>query len=408
LTGVVTGSTVQLYATSYNILDLDTTYLYGITDTLAFTTASQAAGEVFTVLATAPSDSNFKGVSFAPTIPAGGVEITSSPSGLMFTSAGAGCAPGTYTTPQTLVWTPGNSCTLSVVTPQSGATGVEYSFSQWEDGTTTTTHTVIAPSSPATYNASFQTLYQLTTSAGAGGSVSPGGFIPAGTNAVVTATPFAGNYFVNFTGTTTSTTNPLTLLMNGPQSITANFAPQITPAITWPTPAAINFGSALSKAQLDATASVPGTFVYNPPLGTVLPAGIGQTLSVTFTPNDTTIYTTANASTTITVNPGAAGPATLVVTSVLTRSSGNVTVQITVANTGGAAASNVVLTNAKVGADPGTPLPQNLGTIPAGGTAQTTVTVPASVGAPGAASSLAIGGTFTGGTFSSSTRITLP
>jgi hypothetical protein len=143
-------------------------------------------------------------------------------------------------------------------------------------------------------------------------------------------------------------------------------------------------------------------------LGTVLPAGVGETLSVTFTPNDTTIYTPANASTTITVNPGAAGPATLVVTSVLTRSSGNATVQITVANTGGTAASNVVLTNAKVGADLGTPLPQNLGTIPSGGTAQTTVTVPGSVGAPGAASSLAIGGTFTGGTFSSSTRITLP
>ena len=47
--------------------------------------------------------------------------------------------------------------------------------------------------------------------------------------------------------------------------------------------------------QLDATASVPGTFTYTPAAGTVLNAGKGQTLSVTFTPTDTTDYTTATA-----------------------------------------------------------------------------------------------------------------
>src|SRR5207244_779141 len=38
-----------------------------------------------------------------------------------------------------------------------------------------------------------------------------------------------------------------------------------------------------------------GTFVYNPPAGTVLNAGNGQTLSVTFTPNDTTNFSPATA-----------------------------------------------------------------------------------------------------------------
>ena len=62
-----------------------------------------------------------------------------------------------------------------------------------------------------------------------------------------------------------------------------------TPAITWPTPAAITYGTALSATQLNATGrrSVPGTFVYTPASGTVLGAGVGQTLSVTFTPTDT-------------------------------------------------------------------------------------------------------------------------
>ena len=41
-----------------------------------------------------------------------------------------------------------------------------------------------------------------------------------------------------------------------------------------------------------ATPEVPGTFVYNPPAGTIEPVGT-DTLSVTFTPTDTTNYTTA-------------------------------------------------------------------------------------------------------------------
>ena len=156
LAGTVSGNTVQLYATNYTLSDLDLTFLYGITDNLTFTTASQASGESFTLLDTAPSDSNFKGVSFAPTLPAGSATITTSPSGLAFTSAGTGCAPGTYTTPVTLIWTPGSSCSLSVVTPQTSL-GTQYLFSQWQDGTTSTTDTVTAPATSAVYNASFTT-----------------------------------------------------------------------------------------------------------------------------------------------------------------------------------------------------------------------------------------------------------
>ena len=37
---------------------------------------------------------------------------------------------------------------------------------------------------------------------------------------------------------------------------------QATPTLTWNTPAAITYGTALGAAQLDATASVPGTFTY--------------------------------------------------------------------------------------------------------------------------------------------------
>ena len=44
-----------------------------------------------------------------------------------------------------------------------------------------------------------------------------------------------------------------------------------------------------------------GTFAYTPALGTVLKGGNGQTLSVTFTPTDTTDYATTTATATINI-----------------------------------------------------------------------------------------------------------
>jgi hypothetical protein len=152
LTGTVVDGVAYLYATNYTIADLDPTYIYGIADTLTTTTNP---GTTFTQLAAAPSDSNFKGISLAPTLPAGSATITSTPSGLAFTSAGTGCAPGTYTTPVTLIWTPGSPCQLSVTSPQTDS-GAQYIFSQWQDGTTATTDSVTAPSSSAVYTATFQ------------------------------------------------------------------------------------------------------------------------------------------------------------------------------------------------------------------------------------------------------------
>src|SRR4029079_2587830 len=58
------------------------------------------------------------------------------------------------------------------------------------------------------------------------------------------------------------------------------------PTVTWGAPAPITTGTALSAVQLNATADVPGTFVYSPALGIILPVG-QQTLTVTFTPTNT-------------------------------------------------------------------------------------------------------------------------
>jgi uncharacterized delta-60 repeat protein len=58
--------------------------------------------------------------------------------------------------------------------------------------------------------------------------------------------------------------------------------------VTWTNPATIVYGTPLSDSELNATANMPGTFVYTPPAGTVLGAG-DRTLSVTFSPNDTAV-----------------------------------------------------------------------------------------------------------------------
>jgi hypothetical protein len=73
-----------------------------------------------------------------------------------------------------------------------------------------------------------------------------------------------------------------------------------TPVITWANPADITYNAALGATQLNATASAAGSFVYTPADGTVLNAGMGQTLHADFTPTDTANYN--NASKDVSIN----------------------------------------------------------------------------------------------------------
>lgn len=72
------------------------------------------------------------------------------------------------------------------------------------------------------------------------------------------------------------------------------------PAIAWASPEKITYGTPLSTAQLNASASVPGTFVYTPSLGAILAAG-DHTPSVIFTPSNSSDYTPAQAAVMLTV-----------------------------------------------------------------------------------------------------------
>ena len=67
-----------------------------------------------------------------------------------------------------------------------------------------------------------------------------------------------------------------------------------SPVITWASPVSATYGTALSAAQLNATANVAGTFTFTPSAGAVLSAGT-NTLSVVFTPADPSTYNSSSA-----------------------------------------------------------------------------------------------------------------
>jgi len=192
---------------------------------------------------------------------------------------------------------PSASVTFSVrlVCPST----IRYSYTVLVYGTTNKVTPTITWATPAAIT--YGTLLsgtQLNATASALGISLPGSFLytPA-----AEAKPSTGNQALNVVFTPTDTTNYATA--SAAVTLVVNKA---TPAITWANPAAINFGTALSGTQLNATASaagssVPGTFLYTPAAGTHPSAG-NQTLNVAFTPTDTTNYATTSATVTLVVN----------------------------------------------------------------------------------------------------------
>ena len=147
----------------------------------------------------------------------------------------------------------------------------------------------------------------LASSTLTGGTASVGGTFAWTTP---TTAPGAGTPSESVTFTPSDTTDYNTVA--GSVSVTVG---KVTPSITWATPSPITYGTVLGSTQLNATTTVAGTFVYTPAAGSVPGAG-AQTLSVTFTPSDTSDYNSASQSVTLTVNKssvsisGSASPAT--------------------------------------------------------------------------------------------------
>ena len=109
----------------------------------------------------------------------------------------------------------------------------------------------------------------------------------------------AGSQTLNVTFTPTDTTDYTTATQT--VSLVVNKA---TPTITWATPSPISYGTALSATQLNATSGgIAGVMAYTPAAGSTPSVGT-QTLSVTFTPTDSTDYTAATQTVSLVVTKG--------------------------------------------------------------------------------------------------------
>jgi hypothetical protein len=156
------------------------------------------------------------------------------------------------------------------------------------------------------------------------GAMSGDTFSVTGTTTATQTSP-VGSYSIVPSVSGTNLANYTVTSVNGTLTVT-----KALPVIAWAAPAAITYGTSLSSSQLNATASVPGTFVYDPAAGTVLPLGTA-TLSVTFTPTDTVNYATATETVQLVVNAASdftmtVNPASLTIAA---GGSGNAAVTIT-------------------------------------------------------------------------------
>jgi len=123
----------------------------------------------------------------------------------------------------------------------------------------------------------------------------------SGSNRTVTVTPLPDQFG---TAEISVTVSDGSLSTNDTFVLTIHPMPD-DPELTWLNPDPIAYGVPLSSTQLNAVASVPGLFTYTPPGGTILNAGAGQTLTVTFTPDDPVNYNSVSASVAISVTRAA-------------------------------------------------------------------------------------------------------
>jgi uncharacterized repeat protein (TIGR02543 family) len=182
--------------------------------------------------------------------------IETSPSGLSITVDAA-----LYTAPQTFDWTPGSSHSIGVTSPQTGGTGTQYIYSSWSDAGQQT-HTITTPSSATTYTASFTTEYSLTTTANpsAGGTVTPAGtnYYAKDQNVQVQAISNAGYVFTGWSGDLGGYTNPATITLSGPKSVTANFVmgkTLLAPILTTPGNSSIGQPATITLSWQDTNSS---------------------------------------------------------------------------------------------------------------------------------------------------------
>ena len=305
--------------------------------TPAITWATPAAITYGTALSATQLDASSTVAGTYVYTPAAGAVLTAGPQTLSVTFTPTDS--GDYTTATATVTLTVNKATPAITwaTPAAISYGTALSATQLNASSTVAGTFVYTPAAGAVPGVGPQTLSVTFTPTDSGDYTTATATVTLTVNkatpAITWATPAAITYGTALSATQLDASSTVAgtfvyipaagaVLTAGPQTLSVTFTPtdsgdyttatatvtltvnKATPAITWATPAAITYGTALSATQLNASSTVAGTFVYTPAAGAVLTAG-PQTLSVTFTPTDSADYTTATATVTLTVNKGA-------------------------------------------------------------------------------------------------------
>jgi hypothetical protein len=102
-------------------------------------------------------------------------------------------------------------------------------------------------------------MFSLTTGAMPGGSVSPGGSYPYGTLVAVTASADPNYRFTGWSGDASGTAATVTVTLNRPLTVLANFTGKLAQTISFPPPADQSAGTSFALAAT-ATSGLPVAF----------------------------------------------------------------------------------------------------------------------------------------------------
>src|SRR6202034_407107 len=277
------------------------------TDTTSYSTVTKTVQIVVTQAAPVITWSNPTSITFGTALSATQLNATASVPGTLVYTPAAGVIPAAGTDTLSVTFTPTDTTTYSTATKTVQIT-------------VTQAAPVITWSNPASivYGTALSAT-QLNATASVPGTLV---YTPA-----AGTIPAAGTDTLSVTFTPTDTTSYSSVTTTVQIVVT-----QASSTVTWPTPASIVYGTSLSATQLNATATVPGAFVYTPASGSIPTAGT-DTLSVTFTPTDTTSYSTVTTTVQLVVTQAApvitwSNPASIVYGTALSATQLNATASV--------------------------------------------------------------------------------
>ena len=237
--------------------------------------------------------------------------IITNPTGLQISVDGT-----VYTAPQTFNWVPGSTHDLSVSATQDGSPGIRNVYSSWSDGGARS-HTLTVPSSPTNYTANFTTQYSLTSSVNPSGTgtVSPSdtNWYHSGQSVSLSATGSTGYSFSNWSGSLTHSTNPTSIIMDAPKTVTANFTQSQYTLTVSPNPSAAglttknpNKSTYVQGEQVSLTATANNGYAFSNWTGGA--TGSSNPVSITMNGNKTVTANFTAVPETISVPTTPSGP----------------------------------------------------------------------------------------------------